>query len=417
MAIYRATQWDFESAFLHGKIDRVIYMTGPPGYCEEGTIVLLQKSIYGIKQAPRIWYQSLVTHLISLGFKPTISDSCVLKHHTEKFYILIFVDDLICLEKNSSLREKVENSLKKNFHIKLLGKLRHFVGHQIDELPDGSVHVHQRDYAQKIVDLFSAYLPTSIFHRTPGDSNILFTKKQQPQTQSEQNKMKKYPYRQLIGCLLYLLGTRPELYFIIVTLSRFVTNPGWLHWLGALYVLIYIRGTVDKGIIFKKFQSLELSVYVDSDWGTTVDDRKSISGYIIYLGSTPIVWRSRSQKGAPATSSCEAEYISLSQCINEILWIISFLKELGFNLPLPIPIYCDNKSAKDLAYNPVHHDRTKHIDISYHRIREFILDGTIRILHVKTQNNPADLFTKCTKTSIFTRLISYVYDCSINLPD
>ena len=213
------------------------------------------------------------------------------------------------------------------------------------------------------------------------------------------------------------MGTRPELYFIIITLSRFVTNPGWLHWLGALYVLIYVRGTIGKGIVFKKFQAFKLSVYVDSDWGSSVDDRKSISGYIIYLGSTPIIWRSKRQKGKPAASSCEAEYISLSQCINEIVWIISFMKELGFSVPLPVPVYCDNKSAKDLAYNPIHHDRTKHIDITYHRIREFILDGTVRVLHIPTHNNPADLFTKSTKTAIFTRLIDFLYDSSVNLPD
>ena len=414
---YRATQWDFKSAFLHGKIDREIYMTGPPGHCEEGTVVLLQKSLYGIKQAPRIWYQSLVTHLNSLGFKATISDSCVLKHHTEKFYILIFVDDLICVEKNSNLRDIVEKSLKANFHIKLLGKLKHFVGYQIEEQADGSVLVHQRDYAQKVVDIFMKYLPTAIFHYSPADSTRQFSQTQQPTTPSEKQKMQKYPYRQLIGSLLYLLGTRPELYFIIITLSRFVTNPGWLHWLGALYVLIYIRGSIGRGILFKKLQSFQLSVYVDADWGSNRDDRKSISGYIIYLGSTPIIWRSKRQKGKSAISSCEAEYVSLSQCINEVVWLVSFLKELGFNLPLPIPIYCDNKSAKDLAYNPVHHDRTKHIDIAYHRIREFILDGTIRILHVPSQNNPADLFTKSTKPAIFKRLLDYLYDSSINLPD
>jgi len=310
----------------------------------------------------------------------------------------------------------VEKSLQKHFHIKLLGKLKHFVGYQVEEQPDGSVHVHQKDYAQRIVDLFSTYLPKSIFHFTPADSSVKFSKSQPPTTDTEKNKMKKYPYRQLIGCLLYLLGTRPELYFIIVTLSRFVTNPGWLHWLGALYVLVYVRGSIGKGIVFKKKQSFSLSVYVDSDWGSSVDDRKSISGYVIYLGSTPIIWRSKSQKGKPATSSCEAEYVSLSQCINEVLWLISFLKELDFNLPLPIPIYCDNKSATDLAHNPVHHDRTKHIDISYHRIREFILDGTITVTHIPTDNNPADLFTKATKTSVFTRLINFLYDSSCKLP-
>ena len=119
-----------------------------------------------------------------------------------------------------------------------------------------------------------------------------------------------------------------------------------------------------------------------------------MSGYIIYLGSTPIVWRSRKQKGKPAESSTEAEYIAFNACINEIVWIIAFLSELGFQVPTPVPIYYDNNSAKDLAYDPVHHERTKHIDIRYHKIREFILDGTISMHWIPTDKNPADIFTK-----------------------
>jgi len=155
---------------------------------------------------------------------------------------------------------------------------------------------------------------------------------------------------------------------------------------------------------------MKISVYVDADWGSNVDNRKSISGYIIYLGSTPIIWRSKQQKGKPATSSCEAEYISFSACINEIVWMITFLKELGYSIPLPIPIFTDSDSAKDLAYNPVHHDRTKHIDISFHRIREFILDGTVDFVYIPTAENPADIFTKTVTTGVFKTLIGKVYN-------
>ena len=151
------------------------------------------------------------------------------------------------------------------------------------------------------------------------------------------------------------------------------------------------------------------SVYVDSDHGGALDDRKSISGYIIYLGNTPIIWRSRRQKGKPAVSSCEAEYIALSACINEMVWINAFLSELSFRIPLPIPMFCDNNSANDLAHNPVHHDRTKHIDIRYHRIREFIYDGTVEIYYVESAENPADIFTKSVSVSVFKKLIGKIY--------
>ena len=181
------------------------------------------------------------------------------------------------------------------------------------------------------------------------------------------------------------------------------------YWLAALRVLYYVCNTALFGLIIKVGQSFKLSVYVDSDHAGNVDDRKSISGYIIYLGSTPIVWRSKQQKGKPAESSCEAEYIALSACINEVVWIIAFLAELGFNVPLPVPVHGDNRSAQDLAHNPVHHERTKHIDIRYHRIREFILDGTISLYHVRSEDNPSDIFTKSVSVSVFKRLISKIY--------
>jgi hypothetical protein len=198
-------------------------------------------------------------------------------------------------------------------------------------------------------------------------------------------------------------------FILLLSLSRFVSNPGYVHWLAALRVLFYVCNTPLFGLLIRPGQSLQLKVYVDSDHGGNLDDRKSVSGYIIYLGNTPIVWRSRRQKGKPATSSCEAEYIALSACINELVWIIAFLGELGFKVPLPVPIYCDNHSANDLAHNPVHHDRTKHIDIRYHRIREFIFDGTVEIFYVKSVDNPADIFTKSVTVGVFKRLISRIY--------
>ena len=407
---YKCTQMDVKNAFLAGTLDKEIYMLPPNGYEDEVGCVILIKSIYGLKQAPRIWYQTLVSALHSFGFKELISDSCVFQHCQQKCYLLIFVDDIICITNDEVFRSKVEKLLQSTFDIKLLGPLRHFVGIQVDINKNGDIHLHQSDYIQRLRDIFNSYFTNqSSKINAPCDSSVKFSKHQQPTKPHTQKKMSAFPYRKLIGCLLYLLGTRPEIYFIIISLSRFVANPGLVHWLAALRVLFYVCNTPLFGILIRKGQELKLQVYVDSDHASNVDDRKSISGYIIYLGTTPIVWRSRKQKGKPAISSCEAEYIALSAAINEIVWIITFLKELGFDVPLPVPLYGDNSSADDLAHNPVHHDRTKHIDIRYHRIREFILDGTIQMFHVSSQDNPADIFTKSVTVSVFKRLIRFVY--------
>ena len=285
-------------------------MSPPAGYEGEIGNVLLVKSIYGLKQAPRIWYRTLVTALHSLGFKELITDSCVFKHTTFKCYLLIFVDDIICVTNDENFRSKVESELNSVFDIKLLGTLRHFIGIQVDTDDSGTVHIHQYDYVQKLSDVFKSYFTTrSPKVNAPCDPSVKFTTQQQPTTNAGQKKMANYPYRKLIGSLLYLLGTRPELYFIIISLSRFVSNPGYVHWLAALRVLFYVCNTPLFGLLIRPGQSLQLKVYVDSEHGGNLDDRKSVSGYIIYLGNTPIIWRSRRQKGKPATSSCEAEYI------------------------------------------------------------------------------------------------------------
>ena len=407
---FRATQLDVKNAFLHGKLDKEMYMSPPAGYEDEVGTVLLIKSIYGIKQAPRIWYQTLVTSLHSLGFRELVSDSCVFTHRDKVCYLLIFVDDIVCITKDEDFRTHFENELQRIFDIKILGDLRHFIGLQVDSDGAGGLHIHQHDYVQKLRDVFKNFFrPSSSRVNSPCDPDVKFTKAQQPSDAPTQAKMASYPYRSLIGSLLYLLGTRPEIYFIIITLSRFVQNPGFVHWLAVLRVLFYVCNTPLFGLIIKKGQEFKLKIYVDSDHGGNLDDRKSVSGYIIYLGNTPIVWRSRKQKGKPALSSCEAEYISLSSGINEIVWIIAFLRELGFLVPQPVPMYCDNTSANDLAHNPVHHDRTKHIDIRHHRIREFILDGTVEIFYVPSADNPADIFTKSVTVGVFKRLICFVY--------
>ena len=309
---YQCTQLDVKSAFLYGKIDKEIYMTPPPGFEHIGPVIL-QRSLYGLRQAPKIWYDTLISEFHVLGFTETISDSCVFKHVTETFYILIWVDDIILIGKNESFRKKLITHLQHKFDLKDLGVLRHFCGLQV-EYDNLGTHVHQGDYAEKLVDTFD---DNDITSPTPYLHQHKLTSDDQPTTDKEKKIMAQYPYRQLIGSLLYLLITRPELYFIVITLSRFVTNPGFVHWTAALLVLRYVKYTSTTGLTISSSDPIRLTVYCDSDWGNAIDG-KSVSGYIIYLGSLPVVWRSRKQKGKAATSSCEAEYRALSNVLDEI---------------------------------------------------------------------------------------------------
>ena len=407
----RSTQLDIKTAFLYGDIDSEIYLTSPPGYPHIGT-VRLNKTIYGLKQSPRIWMQTLTLTLNALGFKPLISDSCVFKHVSKRFYILVFVDDIVICGSDEKFRSFIVKSLQKVYTLRDLGDLSHFLGLQIVKDKHNNITIHQSNYIEQMCDTFDDNNHTTTMPYKPLST---FDSTQQPTDKSEQEAMKKYPYRQLVGSLLYTLVTRPELYFIIITLSKFSSNPGYLHFTTAILVLRYLKRTATLGIKILAKDTLKVTAYCDSDWASDKDSRRSISGYVIYLGKFPVIWRARQQKGksamekAPSASSCEAEYRALNDVLSEIIWLINFLKELGFTVPTPVTVRTDGDSAIDLAHNPVNHDRTKHIDIRFHRIREFLLDGTIIIEFIPGTDNPADLFTKCVSTKIFKYLLSFIY--------
>lgn len=407
----RSTQLDIKTAFLYGNIDSEIYLCPPPGHPEIG-IVKLNKTIYGLKQSPRIWMETLTYTLNTLGFKPLISDSCVFKHVSTQFYVLVFVDDIIICGADEKFRKFVVNSLKEVYTLRDMGDVSHFLGLQLTKDKHNNIIIHQSNYIEKLCDTFDDNDCTNSLPYTPSST---FDFSQQPTNETDQKEMKKYPYRQLIGSLLYTLVTRPELYFIIITLSKFSSNPGLIHFTTALSILRYLKRTVNLGIRIPAKDELIVSAYCDSDWASDKDSRRSISGYIIYLGKFPVIWRARQQKGksaaekAPSASSCEAEYRSLNDVLAEIIWLINFLKELGLSVPTPITIKTDSKSAIDLAHNPINHDRTKHIDIRFHRIREYLLDGTIIIEFIPGEENPADLFTKCVTTNTFKYLLSFIY--------
>jgi hypothetical protein len=208
--------------------------------------------------------------------------------------------------------------------------------------------------------------------------------------------MSDVPYRGIIGSLLYSsLGTRPDIAYAVAALSRFNNNPGPKHWKYAKSILRYLKGSATMGLVYKSQgpKKLQIEIFSDSDWGSNADDRKSISGFIVHINGNPVSWTSRTQKST-ALSSCEAEFMALSEAMREALWLRQLLIEVGIGFIQPITIRVDNQSAIKLAENPVQHQRSKHIDIRYMRIQEEIKNGNIKVLYVPTGDNIADLLTK-----------------------
>ena len=402
------TQMDVSNAFLSADIDTEVYVLYPPGYPGNGYL-RLNKCLYGLKQSPRLFYKTLVKTLLSAGLQPLVTDSCVFKFRegTRVCFVLIFVDDIIIATNCEDLRKKVEKALSDRFKMKNLGELKHFVGIRVQQTAQG-IKISQSEYIEKILEHFR--MGTCNEAKLPQPSSVkLSSRTGSPRDESERLAMSKLPYRQLIGSLLYLFGTIPEICFCVILLSSFVADPGFPHWNAALYVLKYLKRVMYNQLIFLPNQTPVITAFADSDWGNNVDHRRSVSGYIIYLGTTPIVWKSKYQKGAQALSSCEAEYRAMVACCKDLRWLAQHLSELGISFPTPINLYCDNEAAIALAANPVNHDRTKHIDIEYHVLRTYIEEGFIKTCSVDSKNNPADLFTKSVNLNTFSSLIDAVY--------
>jgi hypothetical protein len=210
-------------------------------------------------------------------------------------------------------------------------------------------------------------------------------------------------YRSLVGSLRYLTCTRPDISYSVGVVSRFMEEPVYTHLKAVKRILRYIRGTESFGLFYTKAEDFMLEGYSDSDWCGDVDDRKSTSGYVFFLGDTTFTWLSKKQP-VVTLSTCEAEYVAAGGCVCHVIWLRRLLKELNFAQEKATQIYLDSRSAIELAKNPVHHERSKHIDLKFHFIREHVKEKEIELVHVKSEDQAADIFTKPLSTRLFEKM-------------
>ena len=210
-------------------------------------------------------------------------------------------------------------------------------------------------------------------------------------------------FKSLVGSLRYLTCTRPDILYAVGLVSRYMENPTTTHFKTAKRILRYIKGTIDFGLLYSFSNDYKLVGYSDSDCGGDIDDRKSTSGFVFFMGDTAFTWMSKKQP-IVTLSSCEAEYVAATSCVCHAVWLRNLLKELSMTQEDPTQIRVDNKLAIALAKNPVFHDRSKHIDIRYHYIRECITRKDVQVEYVRSQDQIADIFTKPLKFEDFARL-------------
>lgn len=215
------------------------------------------------------------------------------------------------------------------------------------------------------------------------------------------------PYRRLVGSLQYLTITRPDVSFAVNRLSQYMHAPTELHWQSLKRVLRYLKGTVHHGLFLKRGSPLTLTAFSDSDWGGINDGGRSTTAYVLYLGPNIISWRSARQKTV-SRSSTEAEYKALANATAEVLWVQNILRELGVTISQPSTLFCDNTGATYLCANPVYHSRMKHLALDYHFVRERVSDGSIRVLHISSKDQLADVLTKPLSRSLFLHFRSKI---------
>ncbi|XP_073263057.1 uncharacterized protein [Populus alba] len=382
-------QLDVDNAFLHGDLHEEVYMQLPPGYSNHNDprVCKLKKSIYGLKQASRQWFSKLSASLLHFGFLQAKSYSSLFikQSKTTLIAILIYVDDVLIASNDLTALTIVKNYLRRIFPIKDLGHLKYFLGIEVARSTKGIV-LSQRKYALDILmdSGFSGAKPITF----PMESTLkLSTHDTSPPLPNPAS------YRRLIGRLLYLTLTRPNLSYAIQTLSQFMSNPHTLHMQAAERVLRYLKATPEKGLLLKAASPLHLKAYSDSDWGGCIDIRRSVTGYLVFLGDSLISWKSKKQPTI-SRSSAEAEYRALATTSCELQWLSYLLADFHIPHSQPALLYTDSKPASEIAYNPVHHERTKHIQIDCHLVCEKLLAGLLTIIHIPSKFQLADALTK-----------------------
>ncbi|GJQ89693.1 putative RNA-directed DNA polymerase [Tanacetum coccineum] len=383
-------QLDVNNAFLYGDLAEEVYMTLPPGFeNQNGKVCRLNKSLYGLKQAPRQWNAKLTMTLVENGFVQSKYDYSLFTKTSGDMVLmlLVYVDDIVITGNDNSEIGKFKEILKSKFQIKDLGNLKYFLGIEVLDNDDG-VCLSQRKYCLEVLHEYGLLAGRPV--ETPLAENTTLN-----HVESEDDKLLSDigNYQKLVGKLIYLTNTRPDISYAVHCLSQFMHAPLSSHLEAAFRVLRYLKNSPGSGIQINKVGNLKLRAYADSDWARCPATRKSVSGYCVFLGSSLITWKSKKQSTL-SRSSAEAEYRSMASATCEVIWLSNLLGDMGVKNLLPVVLYCDNSSALQIAANPVFHEKSKHFEIDVHLVREKVASGVIVTEKIHTSQQIADVLTK-----------------------
>ncbi|CAI7779950.1 unnamed protein product [Closterium sp. NIES-54] len=389
---YELHSLDFSTAFLQGSLHEEIWLRSPPGFTGSfppGTQRSLRRLVYGLRQAPREWHDTLRTTLAALGFAPSTADpSLFLRTDTllPPFYILVYVDDLVFATADTAGLAHVKSELQKRHTCTDLGELRSYLGLQIT-----------RDRAQRTITLTQSHMVQQVLQRfdftySSPQATPLSTRHSLSALPSDESVEPSGPYPELVGCLMYLMTcTRPDLAYPLSILARYVA-PGRHRpeqMAAAKRVLRYLCSTSGLGLVLGGRSSVVLTGHADASWVDDLATQRSSQGYTFSLGSGSVSWRS-TRSSSVLSSSCEAEIYAGAMAAQELRWLTYLLTDLGEPPRSPPVMYVDNKAMLALCRE----HRLEHIALRYFLARELQQRGQLRVAYVASQANTADIFTK-----------------------
>jgi len=403
-------QVDVNNAFTESFLKQKIYMAPPPGVdVPPGQCLRILRSLYGLKQAARDWHERCVKELATLGFKQCDADPCLLFHPVRRILLLLYVDDIGVAAQTMENVNWFKNEFQKVFKVKDLGEMKKILGIRITrDRKNRTLRMDQSHYLNEVLDRL--HMPAS--KHNPVELPMNGYDSLRPAGPHDQ-RIDQREYQHAIGSIMYAaIHTRPDIAFAVGRLSQYLADPAKHHGQALKTLLKYLRSTVNKGLMYRSNGSPHLIGYSDSDYAADRVNRKSILGYAYAIGGSVVAWMSRKQKSV-ATSTTEAEYMALSSCAKEGLWISQLFKDIGYSKYLGDPLnrvgivenvkhkgssstqlMGDNQAALALVKDAHIHERSKHIDVAYHHVRDLHKSNRIRVDYVPSADMIADGLTK-----------------------
>ncbi|GJT30187.1 putative ribonuclease H-like domain-containing protein [Tanacetum coccineum] len=381
-------QMDMKSAFLYEKIESEVYVCQPPGFEDldfPDRVYKVEKALYGLHQAPRAWYETLSTYLLDNGFQRGQIDKTLFIKRVKGDMLLVqvYVDDIIFGSTRKEMCTEFEKMMHKKFQMSSIGELTFFLGFQVTQKDDG-IFISQDKYVDEILKKFG-------FLTVKTASTPMETSKPLMKDENDED-VDVHLYRSMIGSLMYLTSSRPDIMFTVCACARFQVTPKVSHLHAVKRIFRYLKGQPKLGLWYPKDSPFNLEAYTDSDYVGTSLDRKSTIGGCQFLRSRLISWQCKKQI-VVANSTTEAEYVAASNCCGQVLWIQNQLLDYGYNF-MNTKIFIDNESTICIVKNPVFHSKTKYIEIRRHFIRDSNEKKLIQMIKIHTDQNVADLLTK-----------------------